>query len=192
MRTRAIATAFSATALLGAVVLPAGAAADYYVPPGNSAVNQYTESFPGAGGETSGKNKKDAVPAETIGAGNAKKLEEKGVNGREAAEVAAETAPPADLYAPANDESSQKPGKQPHGGSNTGGGSADVGGNSGGGQQSTGTQVSQPSGSSGLGSVLGQATGTGGDIGLWLPLAIVLTVIGALAYRLRHRPQQPA
>ncbi|MGE0068515.1 MAG: hypothetical protein AB7T48_14310 [Solirubrobacterales bacterium] len=192
MPRKTIATAITAAALLGLVLLPAGAIADYYIPPGNSAVNQYTESFPGAGGETGGDEKKEATPAKTLGAGNAKQLEQKGQAGKEAAEVAAETAPPADLYAPEPAGKATKAGggrdKQESGGNG--------GGNAGGGQGGSGpggTQVSQPSGSSGLGSVLGEATGTaaGGNIGLWLPLAILATLAGTIVYRLRLRHHHP-
>ena len=49
----------------------------------------------------------------------------------------------------------------------------------------------QPQGSSGFGQVLGQATGAGdGSLGLWLPLAIVLTLIGSVAYWVRMRRAQ--
>lgn len=188
MRTRT-ATICLTAALLGIGALPAAATADYYIPPGNSAVNQYTESFPGAGGETSGKGKQgEAVPAKTLGAANAKKLQSKGVNGREAAEVAAETAPPANLYV------SDGGGGQPAngGGNNNGQSQGGQGGSTGGGTANTGTTVEQPSGSSGLGSVVGQATGTSGDVDLWLPLAILATLAGAIAYRVRHHHPEPS
>lgn len=192
MSPKPIATLF-ATVALAVLALPAAAGAGYYVPPGNSAVNQYTESFPGAGGESGGKNR-DVTPGQALGAGNAKRLEDEGETGREAAEVAAETAPPADLYVSPEPSEARTGSEGEHGGrSNEGqggqGGGANGGGGSSGGDSSGGrTSVEQPSGSSGLGSVLGQATGAeDGKIGLWLPLAIVLILAGSIAYRVRLR-----
>src|SRR5262245_36077228 len=73
---------------------PAVSNAEYFVPPGNSAVNQYTESVPTAGGQKDvGKGQKQTKPAKVLGEDNAKRLEEQGEQGREAAEVAAATAP---------------------------------------------------------------------------------------------------
>ncbi|HEX5989049.1 MAG TPA: hypothetical protein VFY75_02390 [Solirubrobacterales bacterium] len=197
----------AASALVAALVLPAAAAAEYYVPPANSAANQYTESFPGAGGESGGK-RKGATPGDALGAGNAKKLESKGPAGKAAAEVAAETAPPQLVTADSGSSATgagQTGGGEPAG---QGGGSATSGsGDDSGSTETTGskdvsqaggngnaapTGTGQPQGSSGFGQVLGQATGVGdGDLGLWLPLAIVLTLIGSVAYwvRMRHAPQ---
>src|SRR5215213_1661199 len=83
-------------ACVALLALPAAASAEYLIPDGNSAVNQYTEGIPTGGGEKSAKGagEKEVKPAQTIGAKNTKKLEEKGQEGRELAEVAAETAPP--------------------------------------------------------------------------------------------------
>ncbi len=199
---KTIATASTAAALLAALLLPAAAGAEYYIPPGNSAVNQYTESIPGAGGESGGK-KKDVTPAQAIGAKNAKQLEQKGDVGTEAAEVAAETAPPADLYAKDGDSGEGEGEGQSGGGSGSGpggngngsaspGNGAGTGGAGNGSAAGNATSVDQPSGSSGLSSILGEATGTAdeGNIGLWLPLAILATLAGAVVYRLR-RPHGP-
>jgi hypothetical protein len=196
MPRKTIAATASVIALLGAVVLPSGAAAEYYVPPGNSAVNQYTESFPGAGGETGG-GKQKAVPAKTIGAGNAKRLEAEGPVGTAAAEVAAETAPPAHLYVSDSSSDSVGKGSKDSGGGHgnrSNAGSDKTGNSTGAGDGAGTTHVNQPSGSPGLSSVLGQATGAGdgGNIGLWLPLAILATLAGTIAYRVglrhEHRP----
>ena len=83
--------------VLAALPLPASALAEYLVPEGNSAVTQYTEGFPTGGGEkkAGGSDGKKATPAQTIGAKNAKKLEDHSPEGAEVAEVAAETAPEA-------------------------------------------------------------------------------------------------
>jgi hypothetical protein len=205
---RQILTLAAAGAVTAALALPAVAPAEYYVPPANSAANQYTESFPGAGGESGGK-RKDVTPGAALGAGNAKQLEKKGKAGKEAAEVAAETAPAqlADDGGGNGSEGGSGSGKS--GGSHETGGEG--GGNSGeeeGGSGSTGTaggsgggspggkggpaaEVLQPQGSSGFGQVVGQATGTDdGNLGLWLPLAIVLTLIGSIAYWVRMRNSQ--
>jgi len=183
-------------ALAAAFALPAPALAEYYVPPSNSAANQYTESFPGAGGESGGK-RKGATPGDTLGARNAKHLEEQGPAGKAAAEVAAETAP--SQLETSSGGGSASGGSSTGGGSNPGGngtggvgsGSGKGSGANGGGNDAIGqgTKVEQPQGSSGLGHVLGQATGVGdGDLGIWLPLAILATLAGSIAYaaRLRH------
>jgi len=165
-------------ALTAALALPGQALAEYYVPPSNSAANQYTESFPGAGGESGGK-RKGVTPADTLGAGNAKRLEEQDPAGKAAAEVAAQTAPAQLVPAGGVSDSGNTPGT--NGGSTSSGGS----GNGGLGQAA---KVDQPQGSSGLGQVLGQATGVGdGNVGLWLPLAIVLTLAASIAYAARAR-----
>lgn len=200
-------------AVAAALALPAAAAAEYYVPPANSAANQYTESFPGAGGESGGK-RKDVTAGAALGAGNAKQLEKKGKAGKEAAEVAAETAPAQLAGASggngknsgggANGSGKSGGGDKSGGGGESGGGNGEEegasgssgsaggsGGSAGGETGSTATNVQQPQGSSGLGQVLGQATGTDdGNLGLWLPLVIVLTLIGSVAYWVRMRNAQ--
>jgi hypothetical protein len=188
-----------ATALTVALVVPAQSLAEYYVPPENSAANQYTESFPGAGGEKAGKGKK-ATPADTLGSRNAKRLEERGPAGQAAAEVAAETAPSqpsTGSEANGGGEGSSGGGAgSGGGGSNGGSGSGGTAGSNGGSTSSGGsadsvgqsTKVDQPQGSSGVGHVLGQATGVGdGNVGIWLPLVILLTLAGSIAYAARSR-----
>lgn len=193
------------SAVAAALTLPAASPAEYYVPPANSAANQYTESFPGAGGESGGK-RKDVTPGTALGAGNAKKLESKGKAGKEAAEVAAETAPAQLTTGDADNGSGQVDksggnktsgkgnGGEEEGGSGSGGSGGSSSGGKGGGSGNGGggaNQVQQPQGSSGFGQVLGQATGAGdGNLGLWLPLVIVLTLIGSVAYWTRTRNAQ--
>jgi hypothetical protein len=186
----------SGIALLGALAalaLPGSALADYYVPPGNSAANQYTETLPSAGGDSAGKGK-GVTPAQALGAKNAHKLEAEGPAGKAAAELAAETAPviiePSAADSGGNgdgDTSGQGSGNDAKG--NTGGGQADVTAEM---PQTTTVKaipVSSSSGSSGLGSVLGQATGVSddGSLGLWLPLIILATIAGTVVYRMRLR-----
>lgn len=205
---RQILATVAACAATAALALPSAAAAEYYVPPANSAANQYTESLPGAGGESHGKRKK-VTPGTALGAGNAKKLEAKGPAGKAAAEVAAETAPP--TLAAQGSGSGEIAGEDVGGGKGDGsgdGGDGDEGnGESGsgatgsagsnggrpnGGGEGGAADVKQPQGASGLGEVLGQATGTSeGNLGLWLPLAIALTLIGSVAYWVRTRHAQP-
>ncbi|HEU4737859.1 MAG TPA: hypothetical protein VFS54_02120 [Solirubrobacterales bacterium] len=207
MKDRRQILAIAAASAVAALSLPAVAAAEYYVPPANSAANQYTESFPGAGGESSGKGKK-VTPGAALGAGNAEKLEKKGSAGKATAELAAETAPPQLVDQGSNggegtgeaDDNGQTGGKSSEGGEDesgsgvpaTGGGGSN--GGSSGSRGGTGAEanVQQPQGSSGVGKVLGQATGVSdGDLGLWLPLVIVLTLIGSVAYWARARNAQP-
>jgi hypothetical protein len=180
------------------MMLPAVAAAEEVVPPGNSAATQYTEAFPTSGGNTkanSGING-DASPAKVLGSGTAKKLESKGQVGHEVADLAAETAP-----APVSAETS--PAAKPATAHPAKGGNANAhdksGSNgSGGRQQSAGGSGSQPatggvsagSGSSGFGEVLAQATGSSsGQLGLFLPLIIIATVVWSLNFLRRQRRQ---
>jgi hypothetical protein len=192
-----------ATALTVALVVPAHSLAEYYVPPENSAANQYTESFPGAGGEKGGKAK-GATPADTLGARNAKRLEERGADGKAAAELAAETAPSQlPTSGTSGGEGGGDAGNAAGGGTNAGTGTGTGGSGSGGsagangGSTSSGggtnvvdnvVKVDQPQGSSAVGHVVGQATGVGdGNVGIWLPLVILLTLAGSIAYAVRTR-----
>lgn len=205
MKDRRQILAIAAASAVVALALPSAAAAEYYVPPANSAANQYTESFPGAGGESHGKGKK-VTPGTALGAGNAEKLEKKGPAGKATAELAAETAPPqlVDQAGSGGAGGSKSSGNgqsgegadgegEGEGGSGAAGSGGSGGGSSGGGGgNGAAANVQQPQGSSGLGQVLGQATGVSdGNLGLWLPLAIVLTLIGSVAYWVRMRNAQP-
>jgi hypothetical protein len=194
MNVRAKLSTLALFAALAALALPAAAPADYYVPPGNSAANQYTETLPSAGGDSAGKGK-GVTPAQALGAKNAHKLEAEGPAGKAAAELAAETAPV--VVEPSPSDSGANNGGGNASGQNQGQGK-DGNGSAGGGQTaSTGSTpqtttaipVSSSSGSSGLSSVLGQATGVSdeGSLGLWLPLIILATIAGTIAYRLRLR-----
>ena len=203
MKDRRQILAIAAASAVAALALPSAAAAEYYVPPANSAANQYTESFPGAGGESHGK-RKPVTPGAALGSGNAKKLESKGPAGKATAELAAETAPPQLVdQGSAGGEGTGKTGGNgqtgakgdEQGGGESGSGAAGTGGSNGGssgGGGNAAANAQQPEGSSGVGQVLGQATGVSdGNLGLWLPLAIVLTLIGSVAYWVRTRHAQP-
>lgn len=190
-------------AILLALALPGAASAEYLVPEGNSAVSQYTEGVPSAGGEKGTRNgefKEPVSAGKTIGAGNAKKLAEAGPEGEEAAQVAAETAPPQTTSG--EGESSEAGGGNHGGGGKQGGGSGgggQGGGNQGGSGQSNGGGqgggATEPEaggesggGNSGIGSVLAAATGSeDGHLGLLLPLIVLAALAGGTYYALRQR-----
>lgn len=176
-----------ATAIVVAA-LPAGAAAEYFVPPGNSAATQYTETLPTAGGhrdsEKTGKGNRS--PVDVLGKRNAQRLRQQGAEGRQVAEVVAATAPATEAEAEAqpappverggddgpSDEPRTSDGREPD-------------------EAATGAARGGPgpSGSSGLQEVLAQATGvsSSGQLGPLLPLAIVAAAAWALAFLLRKR-----
>jgi hypothetical protein len=154
-------------AVLGLLLASAAAAAKpAAAPPGNSAVNQYTESFPSANGpqQSSSTKEGDAGPSprRALGTRNASRLQGRGPEGQALAELAAATAP----------------GGAKHG---AGGGQ--------GGQGADGAPDSQ--GSSGTTAVLGQAlsTSASGKLGPWLPLILLATVVWACLYAWLRRPR---
>lgn len=172
--------------------LPASAAAESIAPPENSAVAQYTELLPTAGGQTDahGQKHRNASPIKVLGARNAERLARHGPDGRAVAELAAETAP------------SPVPAPAPDGGGG-GGSAATIGAgrpggaspaNRGGTAHSRGGaafDVSKAEGSSGLGTVLSGALGSpSGGIGLLLPFLLVAAVIAALTFAIRQRHRQ--
>jgi hypothetical protein len=66
-------------------------------PPGNSAVNQYTETFPSAAGPKISNavwDRQPRSPRETLGSESARRLRERGAQGQAVATLAAATAPP--------------------------------------------------------------------------------------------------
>lgn len=184
---------FASLALTALLALPASAPAASLVPPGNSAANQYTETFPTTGGNAESKGKGKVTAGQVLGAGNAKKLDSQGKQGREAAAVVAATAPPP--LAPSSDGGGGK--GSPDGGT-AAGAKGDSGQAAGGEATSTGgtgsaadpdAAADDTSGSSGLSEVLGQATGStsSGGTGLLLPLIVLASVIWALAFFLRRK-----
>ncbi len=184
-------------ASLALAALPASASAAALVPPGNSAANQYTETFPTTGGNTEAKGKGKVTPGQVLGAGNAKKLDSQGKQGREAAAVVVATAPPpAAVGGEGADqgsiESGSGDGGTGDGGTGDGaggeGGQAAGGGNAAGGSAGAAADT-DTSGSSGFSEVLGQATGStsSGGTGLLLPLVVLASVVWALAFFLRRR-----
>lgn len=202
-------TAFAIAALLVSMILPAAAAAETVVPPGNSAATQYTEAFPTAGGNAVSNNginggSGGSSPSKVLGHGNAKKLESQGKTGREVAKLAAETAPSRGAAAPAASQGtggtgghSQAPGANGGGGAGGGSGGAPAHKTASPGAAELPSQhlvdsAKAGDGSSGLGQVVGQATGSSdGQLGLLLPLILLGTVIWAATYAWRRR-RRPA
>jgi hypothetical protein len=190
--------------------LPAAVAAAEIVPPGNSAVNQYTETFPTSKGEEKSEleKKTSVTPGDVLGAGKTRKLDEKGAAGKAVAQFTAETAPATGADAGsgngesngngASDGKSQGDGKgqgkQPSNGgkaNNGGGNETQESSTGGGGAPSAGSGGSGPAGSSGVGEIASQATGTASDsVGLWLPLILIAVVIWSGFYVWRNRQQR--
>lgn len=180
-------------ALAALAAFPATVPAASLVPPGNSAANQYTETFPTTGGNAEAKGKGKVTAGEVLGAGNAKKLDSQGKQGREAAAVVAETAPPPLSAAGSESGGGTSADDAAKGGNGAGGGQVGSDGAATGGVGSSGGSGAAVStdehGSSGLGEVLGQATGStsSGGTGLLLPLVVLASVIWALAFFLRRK-----
>ncbi|MDX6626013.1 MAG: hypothetical protein QOE56_1002 [Solirubrobacterales bacterium] len=186
-----------------ACCLATSAAAESLVPPGNSAANQYTQTFPTSKGEEDeqGKKKSGVTPAQVLGAGKAHELEDKGPAGKAVADFAAETSPtsdgessPAGGSGSGNADGKGDPKPQPAGSGSDGGNEEKTGSAAGGGGQTpTGGSGAgaQASGSSGFGEVVSQATGTSsGTLGWLLPLILVAVVIWSGAYVWRNRQQR--
>jgi hypothetical protein len=182
-------------AAIAILALPAAAIAESPIPPGNSAVNQYTESLPTPGGhqDTERDKRGRGSPSKALGSRNAQRLEAQGSDGSAAAAAAAETTPTVDAAsAPAADDEQSAaiailPGDR--NGNGGGGNATGRGAHSGGTGGANVIQVEESSGSSGFGEVLGEATGvsSAGQAGWLLPLLIFATALWALAYALRQR-----
>lgn len=188
----------------GLLVAAPAAAEEPVVPPGNSAVNQYTEAFPTAHGEKDAheRDRGNRSPKKVIGKRNTEKLRQHGPEGEAVAELTAETAPTtaADRQSTAGgDESGESTRSEaaapPQSGGGGGGNGAGGGGNGGGGSQAGGGSapaqivVVEPDGSSGLSEVVSRATGSssGGGMGIFLPLLILAALCWGVAYLARSR-----
>lgn len=206
-KTRLLIAALAATALC----VPASALGAAIVPPGNSAVNQYTQQVPTAGGNVQGGSKA-AKPNKVLGKKTTSELAQQGPDGQAAAELAAETAAPS--AAPVSEESSapakpagggkgdqkkkekkHKKAPKPSGGKEKGAAAGTGGGASGpssGSGQGAGSTGAASGGSSALGQIAAQATGTSsGQLGLLMPLALVLGLLFCGAYLARNRRLAP-
>lgn len=158
---------------------PGGAGAAPVVPPENSAATQYTEAFPTAGGpkdtgHTEGRGK-ERSPDEVLGRSRTGRLEAQGAQGRAVAEVVAETAP-ASLSQQSVDGKPKRSNDQGQVGKPADG-------------SDLAARTAGDSGSSGLGEVAAQATGSSssGQMGLLLPLLIAAAVLWAAIYWSRQR-----
>lgn len=201
-----------AVGLLGAALILASAPvamAEYFVPPSNSAANQYTESLPTARG---GANTNDGIeggrpPKAVLGSKNADKLEAQGKEGREAAAVAAATAPATirdDSAGEQEGKGEDGNGKGGEGKGEAGAGAGAAGGSgngNGGGSGAGGTPQSggagnpssqaDPAGNGGFGEVLGKATGLSTEgSSLLLPLLVLAALVWSVGYAIlqRRRP----
>jgi hypothetical protein len=193
------------TAAFALAAMPASANAAPYVPPGNSAATQYTEAVPTAGGpKATGKAKqgKSKAPSQVLGDRHTERLDAQGPEGRAAAEVAAATAPATVATAAAesgpdqvaNSEAGSQSGG--HGGQSANhlAGAPGASANDQAGEQAVQAADAQsPSGSSALGQVADQATGSAasGQLGVLLPLLLVAVVVWSIAYLLRQQRKRP-
>lgn len=134
------------------------ASAERVIPPDNSAVNQYTETFPTTGGDAT-DDRDPRSPQKVLGGGNADRLESLGPDGRAAAELATKTAP--DTEAGKRD-SRAGPGQRDAGDDSDDSALAEI--------------VSQATGSS-----------SSGGTGLLLPLAIVAAIVVSGLYFWRRK-----
>ncbi len=151
-------------AAVAILALPSAASAEHVVPPGNSAANQYTETFPTAKGQATTKQRgktRDRSPRQVLGSTNARRLQSEGPEGQELATVVATTAPP------------PKQGASPTGAAPRGDGfRADV------------------DSSSALSEIVRQVSGSSeesGGMGIALPLLILAALVGFALYAWRRR-----
>jgi hypothetical protein len=167
------------TAIAALLSLPAAAqAGEYFIPEGNAAVTQYAETYPSAGGEKSGHGKQPTARA-TIGARHAKKLQAAGPEGAAAAQVAVETAPVGKVPAPATPQGSTH---RNAGGDAAGGTHRDAA------PREVPLAKSTKPGSA-AGEVAAKALGADspGQLGVLLPVVLLASLAGAIAYWLKHR-----
>lgn len=195
-------TAIGIASLVVFAALSPLAAAETVVPPGNSAATQYTETFPTSNGEADVNKEIDASnlqPSKVLGKHKTHALESHGSDGKQVAIITAVTAPHPVSEEPVAEEPEKtsndaKPAPTKGNGKGGGGGqqthqsppSSGSGGEAT--PRDTGVTVAEPSGSSGFGEVLAQATGAdSGQLGLLLPLIIIGTVVVSLTYAWRQR-----
>lgn len=162
-----------AVAVLALAIPSAAVAEDAIAPPGNSAVDQYRETLPApGGGRLTDSGRKRSAPR-VIGKQKTKKLERYGEDGAAVVDLVAETAPGAVAVTVAG-EAKQAAGEAK--------GAAE-------GVRGLAGEIENESTSSALAEIAGQATGADGSggIGWLLPLIVVLTAVGAVAYGLGRR-----
>lgn len=183
--------------LVGAAAIafaPTHALAAEVVPPGNSGVNQYTETVPTAGGNVAIKHQGIRQPKQALGKEQARKLEEKGPEGKAAAELAATGSAPAGAGggdttpAPAGKGGGGKEGGDEERPVAAGGGSGGSSGGSNTGRPGRTTAGPAVGGPSGLGQVVGQATGSSsGELGPLMPIVLLAALAWCAAFAWRRR-----
>jgi cobalamin biosynthesis Mg chelatase CobN len=196
IRTTAIAIATFCVALS----LPAVAVAGPYLPPGNSAATQYTETFPSSGGNVEVNGPLAAgggSPEKALGKKTADALAAHGAEGEQVAQLAAEAAPQGGGAAADGKSGDQEAGggaKSHHRGSNSGGGAGGPGsgGSTGPGGGSAGSggggSAASASGGSAAGQVVSYATlSSSGSMGIFLPLVLLAALAWAIFYLWRRR-----
>jgi hypothetical protein len=162
------------------------------VPPENSAVNQYTESFPTASGDKDAHdhNSENRSPKKVLGNDNAKKLRERGPAGQATAELAAKTAPRG-VEVEETDVTVEETGEAGMAAPSRGGGSGGGGDEGVTARTATGVPgpiaVAETDGSSGFSEVLARATGSSSGMGVFLPLLILATILWGFTYFVRQR-----
>lgn len=177
---------------VAALLLPSAAVAAPIVPPGNSAVNQYTQTIPTSKGNKEVRQKGDGSPSKTLGHKATKKLQKQGSDGQATAELAA-AGTPAGATGGGSGSAGGSGGGAAGGSTQRGGSQGGSGGGSGAGgltaASATKAVAGADAGKSGVGQVLGEVTGTSssGDLGLLLPLAIIAACVWCAAYFWRHR-----
>jgi hypothetical protein len=181
-----------ATALVAAALPAAASAANphlqYYIPPGNSAANEYVEGVPTASGSTSanrighrvsgGQTSSAQAQAPVLAPATQQALATQGTDGARAAAIASATAPPNMHRRTSRHHAAVVAVPSQGGGSSGGGGGSSGSGSSGG-------------GAAPIGSVARALTGSGisGGLGTGLPVALVLTAIAiaGVAFSRRRR-----
>jgi hypothetical protein len=185
------------TVLVAALLAAPAAIGAPIVPPGNSAVNQYTQTIPTSRGNKEVRQKGHRSPSKTLGKKASHKLQKQGKDGKAAAELAAAGTPAAAAGGGSGSGGGGGAGNGGPGGSNgspQGGGAQGGAGAGAGAQGLTGAAAAKAvadadDGKSGFNQVVRELTGTSssGDLGLMLPLAIIAAAVWCGAYFWRHR-----
>jgi len=194
-------TAIAITAACVALSFPALAGAAPYIPPGNSAATQYTETFPSSGGnvEVNGSIAGGGgSPQKALGKKTAEALDSAGPEGEQVAQLAAEAAPeeaaPGEEASGAGKDSGSHGKKQDQGGNAAGGGKE--GGNGGGPSGEGGGNAKPSAGNSGLDATSGESAAgqvassatlsSSGSMGIFLPLILLAALAWAIFYAWRR------
>ena len=161
---------------------PATAAPQYVAPPGNSAVDEYTEAVPGPGGATPvGSGPERAGGRSSLPARTQRELRRSGPDGAAAAELADRTAvDSAGPEAAARDSRTAQSGKNAgsDGESGAGGGTPDSG------------QASTAEGDTVLSQVADAVGGSGQGMGAALPIVLVSALLVAVGVALGRRSRR--